>query len=415
MKFRLFDIENWQEIGATLSRNKTRTFLTAFGIFWGTAMLAMLWGGAQGLEGMMRRNFEGFATNMGAAFPSTTTMSYRGFNKGMSWSMIDADLDYLRRSCPFLDLSTGMYTTGASIKYDTKSSTSRAIGVDADYFKIQLPVVSAGRVINESDVSLSRKVIDLGANVAADLFEGQDPIGKYVEVNGIYFMVVGVVSQKSDVSMGGRLDDAVVVPLSTMRQAFNTGDDIGSLIYTAKAGYTPKQIEPYLWRAVQSNHPLNPEDRNCMWIMDVSEQFSMVDKVFLGINLLALFVGIGTLLAGVIGIGNIMWIIVKERTKEIGIRRAIGAKPRDIILQVLSESMVLTAVAGLLGICFAAAALHVADMLTYDPLMGSAHFELSISRAIVIAITFLVLGTAAGVIPALKAMRIKPIEALNDK
>ena len=211
------------------------------------------------------------------------------------------------------------------------------------------------------------------------------------------------------------MDDSVIIPSTTMRRAFNKGDKVDFFIYTAQKGHTPKDIEPFVWRAVRTNHPLNPSDNDAAWFMDISEQFKMVDNLFLGISILALFVGAGTLLAGIIGIGNIMWIIVKERTQEIGIRRAIGATPRDIITQILSESMVLTAIAGVGGICFAAIVLAIADKITFDPKLGSAHFQLMFGHAVTIMITFLILGTAAGLIPAIKAMRIKPIEAINDK
>ena len=163
------------------------------------------------------------------------------------------------------------------------------------------------------------------------------------------------------------------------------------------------------------NHPISPDDDKAMWVMDISEEFEMIDNLFLGVSLLALFVGAGSLMAGIIGIGNIMWIIVKERTQEIGIRRAIGAKPRDIIVQILSDGVVLTSIAGLAGVCFATLVLALVDNLTADPVLGSAGFTLTFSQAIGIVLTFLVLGTAAGTLPAIKAMRIKPIEAMRDK
>ncbi|MDE6382743.1 MAG: ABC transporter permease [Paramuribaculum sp.] len=415
MKIRIFDIENWREIGQTLARNKTRTLLTAFGIFWGTAMLAMLMGGSEGLRGMLVRNFEGFATNMGACFVQHTTKPYRGFNKGMSWPLTVNDIDFVRRANPHLDLSTTSNQTGGSIQYADKATASQILGVNPDYFRIQLPVVHSGRVLNESDDSQIRKSAVIGKNVATSLFGSDDPIGRYIKVNQVYFMVVGVVSQTSEASLGAKMDDAVLIPATTMRRAFNLGTDIDAFIYTAKPGYSPKDIEPTIRHVYSMNHPVDPTDKDAIWFLDVSEQFEMVDNLFLGISLLAIFVGAGTLLAGAIGIGNIMWIIVKERTREIGIRRAIGAKPVDIIAQILSEGMVLTAIAGIAGICFAVGVLAVADTLTYDPALGSAHFQLSLKSALGITFTFLILGTCAGIVPAFKAMRIKPVAALNDK
>lgn len=181
-------------------------------------------------------------------------------------------------------------------------------------------------------------------------------------------------------------------------------------------GHTPTKLMPRIRRVITSNHPnVSPDDEDALWLMDVTEVFEMGESLFTGLSLLALFVGAGTLLAGVIGVGNIMWIIVKERTHEIGIRRALGAKPKDIIMQILSESMVLTTIAGTAGIVFASIALAIATKLTETPGYKAAGFELPFTTAVVILLLFLVLGSAAGIIPALKAMNIKPIEAINDK
>lgn len=416
MKNPIFDLENWKEIGATLARNKTRTFLTAFGIFWGTAMLAMLMGGAGGLRGMLMRNFQGFATNMGAVFPGRTTISYKGFNKGMSWSLNDNDLATIRATVPYIEASSGIQNTSGTVAYGSKSRSASAQGVEVDFFKIQEPTLYSGRLLNESDFYNNRKVALLGKSVADELFGTESPLGEFVSVNGVYFQIVGVIGQDSDVSIGGgRLDEGIHMPLYTMRRAFNLGNNVGFFIMNVEQGHTPTEIRPALHRAIRHNHPIHPEDQNAMGMFDVAEQFKMVDNLFLGITLLAIFVGAGTLIAGIIGVGNIMWIIVKERTQEIGIRRAIGAKPRDIIVQILSEGMVLTAVAGTAGVVFATIVLAAVDYFTFDPVLGSAHFQLSFSNAMGIMCVFLILGTLAGLIPAIRAMRIKPIEAMNDK
>lgn len=415
MKNPIFDIENWREIGATLARNKTRTFLTAFGIFWGTAMLAMLWGGAHGLEGMLRRQFSGFATNLGAVFPGQTSVSYKGYNKGMRWEMTQTDVDAIRRITPHIEYSSTMCTSYGTVKYGTKSTSSPICGYEADFSKILIPVIYAGRMINASDDARSRKVTVIGKLLANELFGNEDPIGKYINARGVYFLIVGVAGQTSEVSLGGRLDNSLIIPSSTFRRVFNRGNDIDFFLYTVEAGHKPSDLEPFIRQAIRSNHPISPNDENAIWFMDISEQFEMVDKLFIGISLLALFVGAGSLMAGIIGVGNIMWIIVRERTQEIGIRRAIGAKPRDIIVQILSEGVMLTSIAGLAGVSFATIALYITDQMTADPVLGSAHFVLSFSQAMAIVVTFLILGTAAGTLPAIKAMRIKPIEAMRDK
>ncbi len=415
MKTSFFDIENWREIGATLARNKTRTFLTAFGIFWGTAMLAMLFGGARGFEGVMRRNFAGFSTNLGAAFSNRRSVPYKGFNKGSGWSMTTNDIDLIRQLAPAIEYSTETDQSNGTAAFGTKTKAAGITGVEADYFKIMVPVLHEGRFLNNADIASERKVAVIGKDVATSLFGNDSPVGKYVSVDGIYFLVVGVASQLSDATINRRIDECIVIPASTMRRAYNLGNKVGLFLYTAPHGMSPSDNEPTLRRIFSSAHSISPDDKNAIEFLDISEQFEMIDNLFFGISLLALFVGFGSLLAGVIGVGNIMWIVVKERTQEFGIRRAIGAKPLDITVQVLSESILLTLVAGTLGVCFGALVLGIADKLTYDPLLGHAGFELTFKAAITIVALFFILGSLAGTIPAIRAMKIKPIEALNDK
>lgn len=415
MKNPIFDIENWREIGATLARNKTRTFLTAFGIFWGTAMLAMLWGGAHGMEGMIRRNFAGFSTNLGGVFPNQTSISYKGFNKGMYWSLNQTDIETIRRITPDIEYSSTVSQNYGNIQYGTSSVRAAITGFEPDFSKISIPIVYSGRLLNAADEAASRKVALIGKDLAGELFRTEDPIGKYISANGVFFMVVGIIGQSGNANIGSRFEVSVIIPASTFRRTYNTGNRIDFFIFTAESGRKPSELKPYIMRSICSNHPISPEDENAVWFMDISEEFETVDNLFLGISLLALFVGAGSLMAGIIGIGNIMWIIVKERTQEIGIRRAIGAKPRDIIAQILSEGVVLTSIAGMAGVCFATIVLAVADFVTSDPILGPAGFSLSFTRAMSIVAVFLVLGTAAGTLPALKAMHIKPIEAMRDK
>ena len=221
--------------------------------------------------------------------------------------------------------------------------------------------------------------------------------------------------QKSDASIGGRVDDAFIMPLTTLQVSMNKGNVVHFVVFTAKHGCSPDEIMPSIRRILSNRHYIHPEDENAFWVFDVTDMFNMIDNLFTGISLLALFVGFGSLLAGIIGVGNIMWIIVRERTQEFGIRRAIGAKPADITVQVLSESVVLTLVAGVAGVCFATLILAIMDKVTAHPVLGIAGFQNSFYTACAVVVIFLILGTLAGTIPAIKAMRIKPIEAMRDK
>ena len=414
MKNPVFDIENWREIGTTLAQNKTRTFMTAFGIFWGTAILALLIGGSEGLKHFMSRNFEGFATNAAAIFPGRTTKSYGGFNKGMDVELNLQDAVNLRRALPSLSHSSSVVFQWANALYGQKKSNAQLTGVEKDYNKIFEPIVYEGRFINEADDVNFRKVCVIGKKVAEELFGTGSAVGKEIQLNNIYYKVIGVIGQTSEINIGAKMDESIFIPYNTMRRSYNLGNRIHIFMMTFRNGCKPGDYERLVRHVIASNHPIAPDDDGAISYFNISEMFEMVDNVFAGITLLALFVGIGTLLSGVIGVGNIMWIIVRERTHGIGIRRAIGAKPRDIITQILSESMVLTTIAGIAGIVFATIILGLVEMASDGP-TGPIRFQLSFSQATGILITFLILGTAAGIIPAVKAMRIKPIEALNDK
>lgn len=415
MKTSFLDPENWREIGATLARNKTRTFLTAFGIFWGTFMLALLYGGAAGFEGIMRRNFAGFATNMAGFSSSERTISYKGFNKGSDWDITMEDIDIMRVASDKIEYISPILSNYGSAVRGSRSKSGQIMGVNDEYNKIQELVIQSGRFINAADIANRRKVVVIGRNLANELFAGEDAVGQNISINGIFYRVIGVAGQKSDASIGGRVDDAFIMPLTTLQVSMNKGNVVQVVVFTAKDGTSPADIMPIIRRILSSRHYISPEDNNALWVFDVTDMFNMINNLFSGISILALFVGFGSLLAGIIGVGNIMWIIVRERTQEFGIRRAIGAKPADITLQVLSESIVLTLVAGVAGVCFSTLVLAIMDKVTADPVLGVAGFQNTFFTACAVVIIFLVLGTLAGTIPAIKAMRIKPIEAMRDR
>jgi hypothetical protein len=418
VRLTILDKENWKEIGATLARNKTRTFLTGFGIFWGVAMLALLMGGATGGEDLLKRNFAGFATNSGGMVPSQTTIPFHGYQKGRSWSIDMTDVEMLRQSFPELKSVIPTFQKwGSSFKYGKNSFSGQLIGAGPDYMTMQNPKFYYGRFINEADESSERRVAVIGKKVATQLFPSvEDPTGKVIDVNGGAYSVIGVIGDASEIKLNGSLDESIVVPSSTFRRANGYGDKVDFLMMVANDKVDLSEVIPRMRRVLYRRHDIHPNDEGALWAINIAEQFEQVDTLFTGIDLLALFIGISTLLAGVIGIGNIMWVIVKERTQEIGIRRAIGAKPRDIIVQVLSEGAALTIISGMAGLCLAALILGVMQSINNPPDAPSiVHFQMSFSRAISILAIFMVLGILAGLIPSIKAMKIKPIEAINSK
>lgn len=418
MKLTIFDKENWKEIGATLARNKTRTFLTGFGIFWGVAMLTLLMGGAAGGEDLLKRNFAGFATNSGGMIPQATKMPYKGYQKGRTWQLDIRDVQLLRESFPELEAIIPTFQKwNSTFKHGKNSYSGQLLGAGPDYMTIQLPRFYCGRFINEADDNAERRVAVIGKKVATQLFPGrEDPTGETIDINGGTYTVVGVIGDNSEMHLNGSLDEGIVIPASTFRRANGYGDKVDFIMMVAKDNEKLADIIPKMRRLLYRRHDIHPNDEGALWAINIAENFEQVDTLFLGIDLLAFFIGICTLLAGVIGIGNIMWVIVKERTQEIGIRRAIGAKPRDIIVQVLSEGTALTLISGMAGLCLAVAVLAVMQVINNPPGAPSeVHFQMSLTKALSIMGIFTILGLLAGLIPSIKAMKIKPVEAINSK
>ena len=417
MKLFRIDIDRWEEILITITRNKTRSFLTAFGVFWGIFMLVALMGGSQGIQDMMSSNFEGFATNSGFTGSNRTSKAYKGFRKGRSWDLEIKDVERIRRGIPEIDILTPSNARwGIRATYDMHESSSCSMkGVYPEYAEIETPTLLMGRFINHIDVKERRKVCVIGEQIYETLFpDGSDPCGKFINANGIYYQVIGVNTSAGNMSINGWPPTTITIPFSTMQQNFNLGDEIELLCYTARPGHSVKDIQERIEPILKQAHLIHPEDKQAVLNVNAEALFAMVDSLFKGIKILSWMVGLGTLLAGAIGVSNIMMVTVKERTTEIGIRRAIGAKPRDIMSQILSESMVLTTIAGMAGISFAVFVLQIMEIGTAQS-DTPAHFQISFWMAIGACIILLVLGMLAGLAPAYRAMAIKPIEAIRDE
>lgn len=415
----MFDLDKWNEILQAITRNKSRSVLTAFGIFWGIFMLVLLMGGAKGVRSMMESNFDGFAQNSYMAFTRPTTKPFGGFQVGREWNLEQKDLATIRREVPDADVVTGLITYwGASYKYRDKQHSGTLKGVSPEYAAIENPKVAKGRYIQSADVANYRKVCILGKRVAATLFPNDaNPIGKYVDINGVYFQVVGISESVSKMGVGGSSENQVFVPFSTMQRLYNRGTHFDIVAITAKPEVSVSQLQPQVETILKREHRVAPDDNRSLDGVNFEAMFQMVKSLFEGINILVWLVGIGTLLSGSIGVSNIMMVVVKERTTEIGIRRAIGARPTSVLSQILTESMVLTILAGLSGIVFAV--LILAGVETIVRQQGDefarAQFQISFGMAIGAAFVLSLLGTAAGIAPALRALSIKPIDAIRDE
>ncbi len=410
------DRDTVEEIFATLMRNKSRSLLTAFGVFWGIFMLVSLVGGGNGLKGLLQENFDGFATNSCFVYSGRTGEAYKGFRKGRWWRLTTDDVELLRNNIPSIDvISPTVADWGkTAIHGDRKYSTS-VKGLLPNYEAIEAQEIVYGRKLNEIDVRERRKVCVLGRRVYEALFDsGVDPCGEFVRVDGIYYRVVGVISTVGNINIQGNSAEQIIMPLSVYQTAYNYGKFIDIVAMKFKDGCKPSDIKPQMESLLKAAHTISPDDKQAVRLFDAEEIFSMVDNLVIGVRILVFLVGLGTLLAGIIGVSNIMMVTVRERTTEIGIRRAIGARPFDIMQQILSESVVLTLVAGMFGICAGVGFLQILDNVTADGLHDYG-FQVSFGTAIGMLVVIVVLGIVAGFAPAYRAMAIKPVDAMRDE
>ena len=388
------DLDRWEEIFITITRNKTRSLLTAFGVFWGIFMLVALMGGGQGLQDMMSANFKGFATNSVFFGSNKTSEAYKGFRKGRYWDMEFNDVERIRQAVPEVEVITpNISRWGSTAIFGDKKSSCAVRGLQPDYEKIEAQNITMGRFINDVDILESRK---------------------YLRVDCIYYQIVGVSLSTSNMNINAGTEDSVTLPFTTMQKAYNFGKRIDLVCITVKPGVTVTSIADKIEQVIKKAHYIHPDDKQAVIMVNAEAMFSMIDNLFTGIKILAWMVGLGTLLAGAIGVSNIMMVTVKERTTEIGIRRAIGARPKDILNQILSESMVLTTFAGLMGISFGVLILQGLEIGTAAS-GTEAHFQISFWMAVGACILLMVLGMLAGLAPAYRAMAIKPIEAIRDE
>ena len=411
-----FDVDSFREIADSLVRNKSRSLLTGFGVFWGVFMLLFMIGGGEGLKASIESNFEGFATNTAIMVSSQTSEPYKGFQEGRYWQMTYTDVDRLKQMLPELETVTPSVSSWGSTIVRGEYSTSGAFkGVYSDYVKIEEPLLKYGRSLNEADILQERKVCMIGKRIYEDLFpEGGDPCGQFIRVGAVYYQIVGVDFSSGNISINGRASQTVSVPLPVAQKILNRGNNIDLLCATARSGVRMTELEPRMRQILARQHQFNPNDKQALFIMNTEQIFSLIDNLFNGVNFLILLVGLGTILAGVIGVSNIMMVTVKERTVEIGIRRAIGATPKDILSQIIFESIALTLAAGSFGIVFSVLLLQLTQTIA-TAAGETGNFMIGFWTAVAAALMLTVLGVVAGLAPASRAMAIKPVDAMRDE
>ena len=417
----MFNRDKWNEILEVLTSNWIRTLLTAFGVFWGIFILILLLAAGKGLENGIRADFGNIATNSLFMWTQTVTKSYQGMSKGRRYSYDLNDVRDIKNNVENLRFVSPRNRLGG---YRGTSNVIRGLktgGFDVygDYPEIiqQEPMdIIEGRFINYNDIDNKRKVAIIGQGVKRSLYDiGEDVMGTYIKINGVNFMVIGTYEKKTSGGDSEEESKQIYVPFTAFSQAFNRGDKVGWMAITAMDGTPITDIKEQIFDIVKKNHKIHPEDNRAVGHRDLYEQFSWVLSLFTALKVIAYFVGILVLLSGIIGVSNIMLIVVKERTREIGIRRAVGATPAKIRSQILVESVFLTIISGMAGIVFGALLIYglnyALDMT--DPIDMFANPSVNLG-VISTALTILIVsGLFAGLIPAQNAIKIRPIEALS--
>ncbi|MBN8703112.1 MAG: ABC transporter permease [Bacteroidetes bacterium] len=415
----MLDKDNWQEIFATIRKNKLRTFLTAFGVFWGIFMLVIMLGSGNGLQNGILKEFEGTATNSFFMWTQKTSKNYKGMKEGRSYSFNLQDMQALKQ-LPELDVVTaenqlGGYGSNNNVVRGTKTGNFTVFGEFPEKKSIEFVKVVSGRYINHNDITNCRKVCVIGNKVKQVLFsKTEDALGKYIQVNGIYFMVIGITQSTASGGQAIEQEQKVFIPFTTFQRAFNYGNKVMWFAIKSKDGIPASIAEQKAIEKIKERHKISPDDLTAVGHWNMEEEYNKLSGLFSGIRMLVWFVGTGTLIAGVIGVSNIMLIIVKERTKEIGIKRAIGATPFAISSQLIIESVFLTSIAGYLGLLAGIGLLElISSILPKEDGSMFQNPEVNIGVAISALFILILSGALAGIIPAKKAVSINPVDALR--
>jgi putative ABC transport system permease protein len=424
----MFDLDKWQEIFGTIRQNKLRTFLTAFGVFWGIFMLMLLLGAGKGMQNGVEQEFAEEARNSIWVWEGKTSLPHNGGKPGRIIRFDNEDLRLLRSNTAQVEKIAprnrvwGEYT----ITYQRKNGSYQVFGSVYDFFRINGEKLKQGRFLNQSDIVEQRKVIVIGEKVRQVLFaealaklEPGSPaadtlgLGAYVTIKGINFKVVGTFTSTGN---NGRNEERAYIPFSTLQAVFNQPNQVQMFAVTPVGNQPAIELENELRAMLAKRHNFSPDDKQAIELWNNEENFKRFTGLFAGIEMFVWVVGIGTLIAGIIGVSNIMMIIVKERTKEIGVRKALGATPWSIVSLIIQESVFITGLAGYLGMFVGIALLdgiRYAIEATGAELPYFTRPEVDVYVAVTSTLILVLSGALAGLMPALQAANVKPIEALR--
>jgi len=409
----IFDWDKWQEIFETMKKNRLRTFLTGFSVAWGIFMLIILLGSGNGLENGVKKAFEGDATNTLWINPGQTSTAYKGLKAGRTIQFTNEDYDLIKEEIPYIDKISGRLNVWQdnTVSYKKEYGNFDIIACHPGYGYYETLDIINGRFINENDITDFRKVVVIGVPVRDALFKDEEPIGKFIQVSGVPFKVTGVFSD-----VGGDRDmQRVYVPLSTAQRVFNFGNKIFTVSVVTKdiSVEASRAMTDEVRQTLAQRHKFDPEDQRAVFVWNNLEEYKKLMTLFASIRLFIWIIGIGTIIAGVVGVSNIMMIVVKERTNEIGIRKALGATPWSIVSLILLESVLITSFAGYIGLVMGVGLLELISPVFENSETFFKNPEVDITIALGATLVMIVSGMLAGFVPARKAAAIQPIEALR--
>jgi len=416
----MIDIDKWTEIYNTVKKHKLRTGLTAFGVFWGIFMLVVLLGAGKGLENGIMKDFD-VAKNAVFIWTQRTSVPYMGLKAGRFVQMTNDDVAAIRANVPEVEViaPSNQLQGDFTVNYKTKSSSFTVNGETPDMLHVQPTKVMTGRFINQKDLDERRKIAVVGPRVLEQLFaKDENPIGKYISIKGSYFLIVGTFEPVGNGEDRVEDSNVIFIPNTTLQQTFNQPNQVGFLALTPKHGVPAATIEDKVKTLLMKRHNVAPTDVKAFGSANVEKEFMEIQGLFTGIAGFSWLVSIGTILAGIIGVSNIMLIVVKERTKEIGVRKALGATPWSIISLIIQEAIVITGLAGYTGLLAGTGLVALIEFLMNKFDVQAGYFgspEVNVGIALSATILLVFTGAMAGLIPATKAARVSPVVALRDE
>lgn len=417
----LFDIDTWREVAETIGRNKRRSIATAFGVFWGIFMLIVLLSLSNGFRNGMRMATQSIAPTLVGYNPSSTSLPYDGLPSGRYWGFTEQDLMYIKQRVPEIDVvawSQTHWSGGNNLSYGGQSKKGFIQGVSEDYFRTYYVRLLVGRLFSNADHREKRKYCIIGLDIAKDFFGSpEEALGKVIKARDSYFTVIGVAKSTSKMfNIGPTTERSLYAPYSSALSLMEDKQYVGGALMTFREGVNKKEAKERIEKIIKTLKRISPLDKKAIIQIDIDDILGLFSGMNTGLNILVWIVGIGTLLTGVVGISNILLVTVKERTQEIGVRRALGAKPHNILTQLLMEALSLTLIAGLLGIVVGVGLMSVVAGNFQE--LGNAPFVNPIVDLDIVLLALAIIivsGLVAGLIPAFKAIEIKAIEAIREE